>query len=111
MRENDLSGLVINAAIEVHRTLGGPGLLESTYEEALAYEFHSRSIPFERQEAVPLTYKNHRLDTELRLDLLVMEKLVVEGKATTSSTNRRSSPTSTVSTSTLASSSTSGSDS
>jgi len=49
MTENEISGLVIGAAIEVHRVLGGPGLLESVHEEALAEELSLRDLSFERQ--------------------------------------------------------------
>ena len=75
--ENEISGVVVDAAIEVHRTLGGPGLLESVYEEALAYELELRGLQVERQKAVPILYKGKRLATDLRCDL------VVECKATT----------------------------
>jgi GxxExxY protein len=81
--ENSLSGAVVDAAIEVHRALGGPGLLESTYEEALAHELRSRHVEIERQKSVPILYKGHPLATPLRLDLLVGGKVVVECKATT----------------------------
>ena len=55
--ENKISASVIDAAIEVHRVLGGPGLLESIYEDALAYELELRNIPFKRQLPVPVLYK------------------------------------------------------
>jgi GxxExxY protein len=80
--ENEISGVVVDAAIEVHRTLGGPGLLESVYEEALAYELALRGFQVERQKQVPLQYKGTRLATDLRLDLLVEGAVVVECKAT-----------------------------
>ncbi len=80
MRENVISELIIAAAIEVHRTLG-PGLLESVYEEALCQEFRIRGIHFERQQAVPIDYKGTKLATDLRLDLLVEGKVIVDVKA------------------------------
>ncbi len=83
MTENEISRVVVEAAIEVHRTLGGPGLLESVYEEALAYELELRGLSVERQRAVPILYKGKRLATDLRVDLLVVEKVVVECKAAT----------------------------
>ena len=61
MTENELSTIIVNAAIEVHRTLGGPGLLESIYEEALVYELEQRGLRVERQKVVPLMYKGNRL--------------------------------------------------
>jgi GxxExxY protein len=78
--ENALSRLIIGAAIEVHRHTG-PGLLESAYEECLAYEFAVRSIPFERQKPVPVMYKDVQLDCGFRLDFLVGGLVVVELKA------------------------------
>lgn len=83
MHENQISKIILDAAIEVHRTLGGPGLLESVYEEALAWELQQRRLPVERQKLVPITYKGQTLGTPLRLDLLVGDKVIVECKATT----------------------------
>jgi len=80
MNENDLSKLIIGAAIEVHRQLG-PGLLESAYEECLAYELSQRHIPFERQKPIPVLYKEVRLDCGFKLDLLVNDLVIVELKA------------------------------
>ena len=81
MHENELSSAVIGAAIEVHRCLG-PGLLESVYEEALCHELHLRDVPFKRQQQVPLIYKGVRLAAaELRLDLLVADKVIVDLKS------------------------------
>ncbi len=56
MTENEISRAVVDAAIEVHRTLGGPGLLESVYEEALVHELELRGLKVERQKAVPIVY-------------------------------------------------------
>ena len=75
----DLSGVVIGAAIEVHRTLGA-GFLESVYESALAVEFQNRGILFERQKIISVTYKGHSIG-ESRLDFFVENTLVVELKA------------------------------
>jgi len=83
VHENEISKVILDAAIEVHRTLGGPGLLESVYEETLAWELTGRGLTVERQKLVPIEYKGHTLSTSLRLDLLVQEKVVVECKATT----------------------------
>ncbi len=80
MEENGLSNLIIGAAIQVHRELG-PGLLESAYEECLAYEFASQHIPFERQKQIPVKYKNVQLDCGFRIDLLVKGLVIVELKA------------------------------
>jgi GxxExxY protein len=80
---NEITGQIIGAAIEVHKTLGGPGLLEGVYEEALAWELESRGLLVERQVHVPIRYKNKNLATPLRLDMLVEKQVVVEVKATT----------------------------
>jgi GxxExxY protein len=69
---------VIGAAIEVHRILG-PGFLESIYEEALCVEIKLRSISFERQVRIPITYKTVTVGRN-RLDLLVQGKLIIEIK-------------------------------
>ncbi len=80
--ENEVSRVIVDSAIEVHHTLGGPGLLESVYEEALAFELRSRGLRVDRQLAVPLEYKGERLRTPLRLDLMVGGTVIVECKAT-----------------------------
>jgi GxxExxY protein len=80
LHENEISSLVIGAAIEVHR-YHGPGLIEQVYEESLCHELALRSIPFKRQQPVPIYYKNVRLGADLRLDLIVCDKVIVENKA------------------------------
>ena len=77
---NDLTGKVIDAAIEVHRILG-PGLLESAYEECLCREFQLRKFPFERQKELLVEYKGIKLDCGYRLDIVVANRLIVELKA------------------------------
>ncbi len=78
--DNELSGEIIGAAIEVHRILG-PGLLESLYEEALVMELAERKVKVTRQVEVPVEYKGQRLKNLLRLDLLVDDLIVVEVKS------------------------------
>src|ERR1700692_3113928 len=80
--ENLLSEKVLDAAIEVHRTLGGLGLLESLYEDALFYELSLRNIPALSQVPIPVTYKNCKLRDPMRLDILVDRKVIIEVKAT-----------------------------
>jgi GxxExxY protein len=80
--ENKITDRIIAAAIEVHKILGGPGLLESIYEDALAYELELRKIPFQRQLAVPILYKGAPIRDALRLDFLVEDRIVIEVKAT-----------------------------
>lgn len=80
--ENQISGSIKEAAIEVHKILGGPGLLESIYEEALFQELQLRGMKVRRQVYVPVKYKNQTLQDPLRIDLLVENKVIVEVKAT-----------------------------
>ena len=82
MKENEIAAIVVGAAIEVHRTLGGPELIEVVYEKALAFELESRGLIVNRQQAVPIMYKGKRLASDLRLDLLVHDLVIVECKAT-----------------------------
>jgi len=76
---NKLTEQIIGAAIEVHRHLG-PGLLESAYETCLVYELEKLGLKVERQKALPLVYKEIRLEQGYRIDLLVEDKVVVELK-------------------------------
>ena len=80
--DSELSGQIIGAAIEVHRVLGGPGLLESIYEAALCHEFSLKKLNFQRQLPVPVRYKGVVIRDPLYLDLLVEGKIIVEVKAT-----------------------------
>ena len=77
---NQLTGQIIGAAIEVHKTLG-PGLLESAYEECLCRELSLRGFSYERQKEVPVKYKGVSLDCGYRLDIVVSESVVLELKA------------------------------
>ena len=80
---NELSHRVIGLCLEVHRELG-PGLLESAYEEALAYEFTQAGLVYERQRETPLLYKEGvKLNCGYRLDFLVEGELIIELKAVT----------------------------
>jgi GxxExxY protein len=78
--EQQITGEIIGAAIEVHRELG-PGLLESSYEICLARELDLRGISFEFEKPLPLEYKGVRLDCGYRLDLLVAGAVIVEVKS------------------------------
>jgi GxxExxY protein len=78
--ESDLTGRIIQAAMEVHRHLG-PGLLESAYEKCLCREFHLQGIAYKSQIALPVSYKGEHLDCGYRIDLLVEDSVVVELKA------------------------------
>lgn len=81
MDENRISKIIVDSAIEVHRTLGGPGLLENVYEESLAWEIASRGLDVKRQLQLPISYKGTVLGDPLRLDLLVNDLVIVEVKA------------------------------
>ena len=82
MNENEISLVIVRGAIEVHRTLGGPGLLESVYEEALAWELGQANLSVQRQVQLPIPYKGQVLATLLRIDLIVNKLVIVECKAT-----------------------------
>jgi GxxExxY protein len=77
---DELSNKVLGCAIEVHRELG-PGLLESTYEQCLAYELNRAGVPFKLQVALPVEYKEIKLDCGYRIDLLADGRLIVELKS------------------------------
>lgn len=79
-RINDLSKTIIGAAIEVHKQFG-PGLLESVYENCLRVELELRGVRVETQVNVPLIYKGIDTKTDLRLDMLVEDEIVVELKS------------------------------
>ena len=77
---NRLSGSIIGAAIEVHRTLG-PGLLESAYQECLERELVERGHLVERQETFPVVYKGWPSKRRFRLDMVVDHCVLIEIKA------------------------------
>lgn len=77
--EEELTGKIIAAAIEVHRELG-PGLLESAYEVCMCRELSLRGIRFEKQKNLPVEYKGIKLESGYRIDLVVEERAVVELK-------------------------------
>ena len=80
MTENELSKIVFEAGMKVHKTLGA-GLLESAYEECLFYELQKIGLFVEKQKALPLVYEDVKLEAGYRIDLLVERKLVVEIKS------------------------------
>lgn len=81
MDENAISKIIIGCAIEVHRELGGPGLVEKVYEEAMVEEFKLQGLIFERQLQLPIIYKGKQLSVPLRLDLKVNGLVLVDNKA------------------------------
>jgi GxxExxY protein len=80
MEINQITEKIIGCAIEVHRNLG-PGLLESAYEECLYYELNELGLNVKRQLALPLVYKDVKLDAGYRIDLMVENKVIVEIKS------------------------------
>jgi len=80
MSNSELTGLVIGAAIEVHKVLG-PGLLESIYQKSLGIEFQLRGITVDTRCRVPLRYKGQELGDDLVMDFYFPERLVVEIKS------------------------------
>ncbi|WP_303317089.1 GxxExxY protein [Flavivirga abyssicola] len=77
--KNNLTEKIIGAAIEVHRALG-PGLLESAYQECLLFELKRLGLSTSKEIALPIIYKDIKLDHGYRIDLLVENKIVVELK-------------------------------
>ena len=75
-----LSKKIIGLAIETHRQLG-PGLLESAYQQTLAYEFSKNNIPFELGKKIPVTYKSVNIDCAYRADMIVDNKILLEFKS------------------------------
>lgn len=80
MELNQITEAIIGCAIEVHRNLG-PGLLESAYEECLAYELQNMGLKIERQVPVPVIYKEVKLECGYRIDILVENTIVIELKS------------------------------
>lgn len=80
MTVNEITYEIRGAIYDVYKELG-PGLLESVYEEALCFELEQRGLKVERQVQVPIMYKGNVLKTELRLDVLVEDKVIVELKS------------------------------
>ncbi|MBE9503445.1 MAG: GxxExxY protein [Proteobacteria bacterium] len=80
MNENEISKVIVNTCLKVHKRLG-PGLLESVYEEVLFYELNKLKLKCERQVAMPVFYDNLKLDIGFRADLIVNNKVILELKS------------------------------
>lgn len=80
METNELTGKIIQSAIEVHKTLG-PGLLESSYKECLFFELQEAGLKVEKEKALPLVYTDVKLDCGYRIDLLVENQIIIELKS------------------------------
>ena len=80
MTENEIARIIVDASLQVHRTLG-PGLLESVYQAALNYELQKRGLRVVQQLGLPVQYEGVKLDLGFRVDLMVGEKVVIEIKS------------------------------
>lgn len=80
MQDNELTGLIIKHAIEVHNALG-PGLLESAYKECLFYKLIQSGLSVEKEKPMPLVFEGVKLECGYRIDLLVENKIVLEIKS------------------------------
>jgi len=80
MRENELSRIAVDICYRIHRELG-PGLLESVYEAAFAYELTKRGIAFERQQIIPVVYEGIVLEAGFKADIIMEDKLIIEIKS------------------------------
>ena len=80
MTENEISYKIIGAAMNIHKIIG-PGLLESAYENALAYDLNEMGLRVRQQVSMPFIYKKIKLDAGYRIDLLIEEKVIVEIKS------------------------------
>lgn len=80
MTENAIAQQIVDAAFGIHTTLG-PGLLESVYDAVLAYGLARRGLRFVRQQPIPATYGEVRIETGFRADLIVEDKVIVEIKS------------------------------
>lgn len=79
MEYNEITGSIIQTAIDIHRNLG-PGLLESVYHEVLYYEL-KKKLHVEKEVPIPVNWEEVRLDVGFRADLIVADKVIVELKA------------------------------
>jgi len=80
MTENELSKIIVDCCFKVHSALG-PGLLESVYEEALAYELAKHQLPVKRQQGIAVVYDDLKIDIGFRADIIVEDKVIVEIKS------------------------------
>ncbi len=78
--ENDISKIIFDSSIRVHKALG-PGLLESSYQECLAYEIRKSGLMVVKEKALPLVYEEVKLDVGYKIDLLVDNKVIIEVKS------------------------------
>jgi len=80
MHENEISGIIVDCAIKIHKELG-PGLLESVYQAALAYELRKKGLEVSAEHPIPVIYEEVKLEVGFRADLIVEKKIIVEVKS------------------------------
>lgn len=80
MHENEISGIIVDCCLHVHKTLG-PGLLESVYEEVLSYELIRRNLKVQRQVGIPVLYDEIKMELGFRADIIVEDKVIIEIKS------------------------------
>lgn len=80
MNENEIAKIIVNTCYNIHVELG-PGLLESVYEEILYFELTSKGLKVDRQKAIPLTWKDIKMEIGFRADLIIENKVIVELKS------------------------------
>ena len=80
MTENEIASIIVDTAFHIHKAIG-PGLLESAYENALAFDLRVKGLKVKQQVSMPFVYKEVNMDVGYRLDLLVEDKVIVELKS------------------------------
>ena len=80
MRHNEITGMILETAIDIHRRLG-PGLLESVYQKVLAYELRKRRCQVEEEKPIPVVWEEVKLDVGFRADLIVNGMVIIELKS------------------------------
>lgn len=80
LRENEISGMVLDLCIAIHRKYG-PGLFESVYEEILCYELQKSGIEFTRQYGIPVVHEDVRMEIGFRADIIIEERVIIELKS------------------------------
>jgi GxxExxY protein len=80
MKENDVSGVIVDCCFKIHTTLG-PGLMEMVYEELLCYELEKKGLGFARQQGIPVVYEGFEVKLGFRADIIVEDKVIVEVKS------------------------------
>ncbi|HLW21054.1 MAG TPA: GxxExxY protein [Cyclobacteriaceae bacterium] len=80
MTENEISKVIVNSAYHIHLQLG-PGLLESVYEEVMFYELKRQGLELGRQKAIPVLWRELRMELGFRADIIVENKVIIELKS------------------------------